>query len=105
MTKQWGDLTLLEQRKRELLASEGIVCGQCGKSVSSIVYWCDDCQKQHEQECETDIHENRSYDENGEEHIQLIKNDTGELLDEFTTVSLHDDPTSEQLQAMLDWAN
>lgn len=103
--KQWGDLTLLEQKKRDLLADEGLVCRQCGQPVSSIVYWCDDCQKQHEQEManQYDYHENRFRDESEEEHVQIIMNDTGEIFDEFTTVSLHDEPTPEQLQALLDW--
>ena len=111
MIKQWGDLTVLEKVKRGLLAEEGLVCMQCGKSVSKIVYWCADCQLQHERECATDIHEIRSYGENhehsddhGEEHIQVVETATGKLLDEFDTVSIHDVPTPERLQAILDWA-
>lgn len=96
MIKQWEELTPIEKKRREMLAEEGMVCMQCGKSVSSIVHMCDECFKEHIQECETDITEHRTHDENGT-HIQITINGTGEVLDEFDTVSIHDVPTPKNL--------
>lgn len=98
--KQWGDLNIIEQRRRELLASEGLVCIDCGQPSNGL---CSNCQRQHDFECETDIVEIRSYDENGEETIRVYEKDTGKLFSEFNTVSIHDVPTPKNLIRLLGW--
>lgn len=106
--KQYGELSLLDQKRRDLLASEGLVCIDCGQPSDGL---CDDCRKEWEQSCETDIVETRSYgdelaygDNHGEDHIRVYEKATGKLLSEFDTVSIHDVPTPKNLIELLGWA-